>query len=54
MDGIGGSGIGCGAAGNCGNITIGSGVTGVTATKGSRAPTSIGKGSDKWYAPGDG
>ena len=26
----------------------------MTATKGSRAPTSIGKGSDKRYAPGDG
>ena len=39
-----GAGIGSGADGSCGNITITTGVTQVTATKGSNAPNSIGAG----------
>ena len=45
------AGIGTGEIGNCGNITITSGVTHVTATKGSNAQHSIGRGNDGWYFP---
>ena len=41
-----GAGIGTGKIGNCGNITIYSSVTSVTATKGSGAQHSIGRGVD--------
>ena len=47
VDAVGGyyaAGIGCGCMGKCGNITIGSNVTSVRATKGTSSPCSVGKG----------
>ena len=44
-----GAGIGTGFIGNCGNITITDGVTCITATKGSSAQHSIGRGNDGSY-----
>ena len=44
-----GAGIGTGPVGNCGDITITSEVTSVTATKGSGAQHSIGRGYEDGY-----